>query len=103
VVVHREALRLRLWRLREALRAGQVEVAARGRPDVARDAVAPPSEVVGSRDVGQEVEALDVAEVFARLDEPGRVDDERGLTVSLAGLDEAGDALVGQLATSRIS
>jgi hypothetical protein len=85
------------------LRAGQIEVAAACRADVAGDAVTAPAEVVGRRDVGQEVEALDVAQVRARLDQPRRIDDEGCLAVRLAGLDEAGDALVGQDATPRIS
>jgi hypothetical protein len=103
VIVHREALRLRLGRLRKPLRAGQVEVAAPGRADVARDSVAAPVEVVRGRDVGEEVEALGVSQVLARFDEPYRVDDESRLTVRVAGLDEAGDALVDQDATPRIS
>jgi hypothetical protein len=103
VVVHGEALRLRLRRLLQPLRAGPVEVAPGSRSDVARDAGAAPAEVVGRGDVGQDVEALDVAQVGARLDEPSRVDDERRLAVCLPRLDEAGNALVGQLATPRIS
>jgi hypothetical protein len=103
VVVHREALRLRIGRLREALRAGQVEVATAGRADVAGDAVPAPAEVVRRRDVGEEVEPLDVPEVRAGFDQAGRIDDERRLVVRLAGLDEAGNALVSQDATPRIS
>jgi hypothetical protein len=103
VVVHREALRLRLRGLGEALRAGQVEVAAAGRADVAGDAVAAPAEVIGRSDVREEVEAFAVAQVLARLDQPGRIDNQGRLAVRLAGLDEAGDAFVGQLATPRIS
>jgi hypothetical protein len=63
-----------------------------------------PAQVVDRRDVGQEVEALLVAQVRARLDDAGGIDDERRLTVRLLALDEAGDALErAQLATPRIS
>jgi hypothetical protein len=41
--------------------------------------------------------------VEAGLCQPGGVDDERGLAVLVALLDEAGDALEGQEATPRIS
>jgi hypothetical protein len=85
------------------LRAGQVEVTAAGRADVAGDAEPAPAEVIRRRDVGQEVEALDVAQVRARLDQPRRIDDEGRLIVRLAGLNETGNALVGQDATPRIS
>ena len=73
------------------------------RPDVARDAEAAPAEVVDGADVGEEVEALDVAQVQARLGQPRRVDDERQLPVRLDSLDETRNALEGQLATPRIS
>ena len=62
-----------------------------------------PAEVVDGREVGQEVEALLVAEVRAGLDDAGRVDDERRLAVRLLALDEPRDAFEGQLATPRIS
>ena len=62
-----------------------------------------PAEVVDGRDVGQEVEALSVAEVRAGLDEAGWVNDQRRLAVRLVALDETGDSLEGQLATPRIS
>ena len=62
-----------------------------------------PAEVVDGRDVGQEVEALFVAEVRAGLDEASQVDDQRRLAVRLPALDEPGDSLEGQLATPRIS
>jgi hypothetical protein len=62
-----------------------------------------PAEVVDRRDVGEEVEALLVAEVEARLDDPGGIDDERRLAVRILALDQAGYALEGQEATPRIS
>jgi hypothetical protein len=39
--------------------------------------------------------------VLAGLDQPRRIDDERRLTVRLAGFDEAGDILETQLDVSR--
>jgi hypothetical protein len=111
VVVDRESRRLRLWRARVALRAdgragrrGLVQVTSvRGRV-VARDAPLTPAEVVGRRDVREQRETLFVAEVRAGLDEPRRVDDERGLPVRLLALDQARDAFKrAQLATPRIS
>ena len=62
-----------------------------------------PAEVIDRGDVGEEVEAFLVAEVGAGLDDPRRVDDERRLAVLVAALDEARNALEGQLATPRIS
>ncbi len=62
-----------------------------------------PAEVVGGRDVREEVEALLVAEVRARLDEPRGVDDERRLAVRLLRLDEAGHAVEAHEATLRSS
>jgi len=103
VVVDREAGGLRLRRSCEPLRRRLVEIAASGRAVVAGDAGLSPAEVVGWRDVGEEVEALLVAEVGARLDEPRGIDDERRLVVRLRALDEPRDALVRQLATPRIS
>jgi hypothetical protein len=100
VVVDRETLRLRIGQLLEALGRRPVEIASVRRGDVARDAGLPPAEVVGRRDVGQEREALLVAQVGAGLEEPRRPDDERGLTVRLPALDEPRDL---QLATPRIS
>ena len=84
-------------------RAGRVQVAAPGGADVAGDRPLVPAEVVGRSDVGEEAEAVLVAQVAARLDEPRRVDDERRLAVRLLRLDEARDPLVAQLATPRIS
>src|SRR5207247_7716134 len=93
-----EALRLGVWHPREALRARRVDVAAGRRADVARDRRAP-AEVVGWRDVGQEVEALVVAKVRAGLDEAGGIDDEGRLAVRLDRADEPGDALGGHQPT----
>jgi len=62
-----------------------------------------PAEVVDRCDVGQEAEALLVAEVRARLDQPSGVDDECRLVVSLLALDETRYSFEGQLATPRIS
>ncbi len=103
VVVDREARRLRLGSPRVALRAERVDVAAGGGPVVARDLVLAPAQVVDGRDVGEEVEPFLVTEVGACFDEPGRVDDERRLSVRVLALDEPGDSLEGQLATPRIS
>src|SRR5581483_9959620 len=103
VVADREPLRLRRRQPLEALRRGHVQIAAPGGADVAGDGALAPAEVVGRRDVGQEAEALLVAEVPGRFDEPARLDDERRLAVRLAGLDQPGDFLVAQLATSRSS
>src|SRR5207237_2774736 len=87
----------------DALRARQVEVAAASVADVAGEAGPAAAEVVRRRDVGEEVGPLDVPEVCAGVGQAGRIDDERRLVVRLAGLDEAGNALVGQDATPRIS
>jgi formate-dependent phosphoribosylglycinamide formyltransferase (GAR transformylase) len=55
-------------------------------------------------DVRQEVEALGVAEMQARLVQTGRVDDQRRLAVLDLRLDEPGDAFErAQDATPRIS
>jgi hypothetical protein len=62
-----------------------------------------PAEVVDRRDIGQEAEALRVAKVGARLEEPRGIDDERDLAVSLLALDEPRDSFERQLATPRIS
>jgi hypothetical protein len=80
-----------------------VEVAAAGCPDVARDALFAPAEVVRDGDVRQEVEPELVAEVARGLEQPSRVDDERRLALGVADLDEAGDAAVVQEATPRSS
>ena len=81
-----------------------MDVAAADRADVARDLLLAPAEVVGGGDVGEEVEAVLVAEERARLDEPGGVDDERRLAERLARLDDAGHAGVRRhSATPRIS
>jgi hypothetical protein len=110
VVVECEALRLGPWEAREALRArraarpaGEIEVAPGQGPVVARDAAVPPAEIVDRGDVGEEAEALDVAEVEAGFSQPPRVDNKGRLAVLVAALDEAGDALEGQEATPRIS
>jgi hypothetical protein len=93
-----------------ALRAGcgavptrQVQVAARGRSVVARDSSRAPAQVVRGADVGEEAEALDVAQVQARLDQARRIDDQGRLAVLLLRLDESGNALERQEATPRIS
>jgi hypothetical protein len=111
VVVDREAGRLRLRRPRVSLRpdreaeaGGLVQVPAVGRGVVPGDAALAPAEVVGGRDVGEKREALFVTEVRAGLDEPCRIDDERGLAVRLLALDKTRNAFVGaQVATPRIS
>jgi hypothetical protein len=103
VVVDREASGLRLGRAREALGALGAEVASRLGSVVAGDLALPPAEVVDRRDVGQEVEALLVPEMRARLDEPSGIDDERRLAVRLLALDEPRDSFESQLATPRIS
>src|SRR4029450_13883235 len=110
VVVDCEPLRLRPWHARVPLRAccgaeptGLVEVAARGRPEVAGNSAGAPAQVVDRRDVGEDTKALDLAEVEAGLPQAGRVDYERRLAVLFLGLDEPGYAFVGQVATPRIS
>jgi hypothetical protein len=85
------------------LTAGEIEIAADPGPVVAGDAAFAPAQIVGGADVGEEAEALDVAEVQASFDEARGVDDERRLAVLLLRLDEPGYAFVGQLATPRIS
>ena len=70
--------------------------------DVPGDTGRAPAEVVDARDVDERVVALDVTQVDARLDDPGRVDDERRLAVRLDGLDDAGDGGA-HSATPRIS
>jgi hypothetical protein len=103
VVVDGEPGRLRIRRSRVALRAQRVDVAAGRGAVVAGDLARAPAEVVDGRDVGEEVEALLVAEVRAGLDDPGRIDDERRLAVRVLALDEPGNPFEGQLATPRIS
>jgi len=103
VVVDGEARGLGLRRARQSLRAQSVEIAARARPVVAGDSPLAPAEVVGRRDVGEEVEALLVTQVRAGLEEPRRIDDERRLAVGVAALDQTWDPLERQLATPRIS
>ncbi len=61
------------------------------------------AEVVGGRDVGEEAEALDVAEVDRGLRQPRGLDDERRLAVRLRDLDQSRGRRVAQLATPRIS
>ena len=87
-------LRLRCRNGLEALRADRVEVAARGRADVAGDAVPAPAEIVGCGDVDEHVEPRLVAEVGAGLDDARGVDDQRRLAVLLARLDEPRSRLV---------
>ena len=103
MVVDGEARGLGLRRARQPLRAQSVEIAARARPVVAGDSPLAPAEVVGRGDVGEEVEALLVAQVRAGLEEPRCVDDEGRLAVGVAALDEARNPLERQLATPRIS
>jgi hypothetical protein len=110
VVVDGEALRFRPWEAREALRGGraarparEIEVASGQGPVVAGDAAVPPAEIVDRGDVGEEAEALGVAEVEAGLRQSRRVDDQGCLAMLVAALDEAGDAFEGQEATPRIS
>jgi hypothetical protein len=59
--------------------------------------------IVGRGDVREEVEAELVTQVARRFRQARRVDDERRLAVGLANLDEPGNAVVVQLATSRSS
>ena len=59
--------------------------------------------MVGRGDVREEVEAELVTQVARRFRQARRVDDERRLAVGLANLDEAGNAVVVQLATPRSS
>src|SRR5581483_3427528 len=104
VVVHREALRLRLGQARVALRARGVQVAPGGRADVAGHPLLAPAQVVGRGDVGEEAELELVAEVAAGFEQPRGVDDERRLAVGLLRLDEARNSVeLGQEATPRIS
>ena len=103
VVVDGKPGRLRLRRSRVPLRAQRVDVAPGGRAVVAGDCALAPVEVVDRCDVGQEVEALLVAQVRARLDETRRVDDEGGLAIRVLALDKPRNPFEGQLATPRIS
>ena len=88
---------------RGAVPTGQVQVAPRGRSVVARDSSRAPAEVVSGADVGEEAEALDVAQVQAGLDQAGRIDDQGRLPVLVLRLDQTGNALERQDATPRIS
>jgi hypothetical protein len=83
--------------------AGQVEIAALGRTVVAGDSPGAPAQVVRGADVGEEVEALLVAEVLTSLDQAGRIDDQRRLAVRLLRLNQTRDAFKRQDATPRIS
>ena len=103
MVADREALRLRLGERSEPLRGGEVEIASGGGADVAGDAAPAPAEVVGGGDVGEEREAVLVAEAGRRLDQPGRLDDDGRFAVGLANLDETGYSVPAQLATPRSS
>ena len=87
-----------------ALRHRLVEVAPVARAEVAGDTRVAPAEVVGGRDVREEVEALIVAEVETGLDDPGGIDDQRRLAVRFPCLDQPGDGCVqAHSATPRIS
>ena len=88
---------------RGAVPAGQVQVAARRRSVVAGDSSRTPAEVVRGAEVGEEVEALGVAQVETGLDQAGRIDDQGRLAVLLLRLDQSGNALERQDATPRIS
>jgi hypothetical protein len=88
---------------RGAVPTGQVQVAARGRSVVARDSSRAPAQIVDGADVGEEAEALDVAQVQAGLGQAGRIDDQGRLPVLLLRLDQSGNALERQDATPRIS
>src|SRR5215210_4109390 len=110
VVVEREPLRFRAWNSPVSLRGDgraerrrRVQVTAAIGPVVAGDSALAPVEVVGRCQVREEVEALDVAEMEARLLDPRGIDDERRLAVLLLALDEARDSLEGHDATPRIS
>ena len=65
-----------------------MEVAPRGGPDVAGHALLAPAEVVGGRDVGEEVEAGLVPQPDGRLHEALALDDHRRLAVAGPLLDE---------------
>ena len=103
VVVDGEARRLGLRRPRVALGAQRVDVPARRSAEVPGDLALAPPEVVDRRDVGEEVEALLVPKVEARLEEPRRVDDERRLAERVLALDKPRYAFERQEATPRIS
>jgi hypothetical protein len=110
VVVHGEALRLRLRRPGVALRpggaadaAGEVEVAALRRSVVAGDAAVSPAQIVDGGEVREEAEPLAVTEVQTGLGQARGIDDERRLPVLVPPLDEPWDTLEGQDATPRIS
>ena len=103
MVAHREPLRLRVGDAGEALRSRRARVAALGGAEVAGDALARPVEVVGGRDVREEVVALLVAEVQGGLDESRGLDDDGRLAVRALLLDEPGNGFQAQVATSRSS
>ena len=104
VVRDGEARRLVIRNPREALCAWLVQVSPGCSSDVACDLLLSPAEVVGRRDVAQEVEALLVAEVAAGLDEARGIDDERRLSERFLRLNQSGDPGVrGHCATPRIS
>src|SRR5918912_2391435 len=103
VGAHREALRLELREGLVALGAGAAEVAPGRGADVAGDALLPPAEVVRRRDVRKEREALLVAEVEGRLDEPLGLDDDGLLAVLVLLPHVAGNVLPAHEATPRTS
>src|SRR5215213_9997735 len=93
-----------LFRSRLPLGHRPVDVTPGAGAVVAGDSLLAPAEVVDRCDVGQQIEALDVAEVRAGLDDARRVHDQRRLAEPELRLDEPGNAFVrAQLATPRIS
>src|SRR6187200_264530 len=103
VIRDREALRFRLGLLREAPGAGPVDVAPAAMSPVAGHGAVVPAEVVGSSDVGEEVEAALVAQVLRCLAKLRRLDDHGRFAAFLGHRCEPGD--VGEVhdATPRIS
>src|SRR5947208_7283354 len=85
------------------LRRRLVQVATALGADVAGHALRAPAEVVRGRNVRQVVEAELVTQVHGRVHEAWRVDNDGRLAVLFLNLDEPGDAVVAQDATSRIS
>src|SRR6266536_453568 len=105
VVVDAEARALGLGQPGEAPGAGRVDVPAPCCALVARDLLLRlrPAEVVRRREIGEEVEALLVAQVEARFAQAGRIDYQRRLAVGLVRFHQSRYSLKGQLATPRIS
>src|SRR5919205_1236685 len=102
VVVDGEPLRFRCRQRLMSLSPRPVQIAALRGADVARDAGARPTEVVGRRDVDEHVEAFG-AKMCARLDEASGVDDERCLPERVALRDEPRGLPEPHLATRSIS